>query len=101
LTIAETFQGKTTAKVAIASKDPQVILAGMGAYTAQWSIGAVSFTLFAYGSREDAESGVGFNRGRIFWNDEGPITVDICTAYAAAEGVEICTGQDSYTVDNR
>jgi hypothetical protein len=101
LKIASSYQGKSTAKIAVPSKDPQTILAAMGAYTAEWSIGADSWTLFAYGSADDASSGVGYNRGRLYWNNGGPITVDICTDYKEADGVEACSAQSHYTVTNR
>ncbi|MEW6223204.1 MAG: hypothetical protein AB1627_01105 [Chloroflexota bacterium] len=101
LQIAESYQGKTTAKIAIASKDPQEILAAMGAFTAEWSLGADSFTLFAYGSASDAAAG-SYNRGRLFWNNGGPITLDICTAYMdlGDGGPEICSEEQHFTVTN-
>ena len=101
LEIAESFEGKTTAKIAITSKDPQAILAGMGGYAAEWSTGADSFTVFAYGSANDYASGAGYNRGRIFWNNGGPITVDICTTISDLGGIDFCETETTYTVTNR
>ena len=101
LNVADSFQGKTTAKITIPSKDPRAILAAMGAYTAEWSIGADSFTAFAYGSADEYENGSAYNRGRIFWNDGGPITLDICTEWHDVEGIDSCTSQETFTVANR
>src|SRR5215217_4201804 len=79
LTVAKSFDGKTTAKIAIASRDPRQILSAMGAYTKEWSTGADSFTVLAFGAETDPESGAGYNRGRIYWNNGGEITVNLCT----------------------
>lgn len=98
--IAESYQGKTVVKIAVKSKDPDAIVSAMGASVYVWSTGADSFTVFAFGSKRDAEAG-GYNRGRIFWNNGGPITVDVCTAWAKVGGIDTCTDQDTYTVANR
>lgn len=84
LEVAESRQGKTVAKIIIPSKDPDTILGAMGASTTEWSIGADSFTLWAYGSRADAEES-GYSRGRIFWNNGGQIEVKVCTAISVVE----------------
>jgi hypothetical protein len=65
LDIAGSFNGKTTARIAIVSKDRRWILAAMGAHTAEWSIGADSFTLFAYSSANAYHAGGAYDRGRI------------------------------------
>jgi hypothetical protein len=101
LKLAKTFDGKTVARVAIASKDPQAILAAMAGYTAQWSTKADSFTLFAYGSQRDYKLGAGYTRGRIFWNDGGPITVDVCTRWEKVGKVDTCTDELHFTVENQ
>lgn len=99
LEIADDFQGKTTSKIAVTSKDPDAILAAMGAWAVEWSTGADSFTVFAYGSESDAELG-GYNRGVLFWNDGGPISVDICTAFTDLEGTDFCEQRRSLTLAN-
>jgi hypothetical protein len=101
LQLAKMSDGKTVARVAIASKDPQEILAGMGAYTAAHDTTAGSFTVFAFGSERDYKRGAGYNRGRIFWNNGGPITVDVCTAWEKPGNVDICTDELHFTVTNQ
>jgi len=101
LKVADSYDGKTTARIAITSKDPRTIVAAMGAYAAEWSAGADSFTVFAYGSESDYRDGGGYNRGRIFWNNGGPITVDVCTAFDDSQGVATCSKESSYMVTNR
>ena len=73
----------------------------MGAYTANWSTGSDSFTVLANGSKRDYGKGGDYNRGRIFWNNGGPITVEICTAWDDLEAIDICTEQEQFTVANR
>jgi len=99
--IADSPDGQTTAHIAIPSKDPQTILAAMGASMAERSVGAANFGVFAYGSREDYAGGVGWNRGRIYWNDGGAITVDICTEFETWSGIDVCVEESHFTVANR
>lgn len=101
LEVADSFEGKTVGRIAIASRDPAEILAAMGDYTRQWSSGADSFTVFAYAKVADYAAGAGYNRGRIFWNNGGPITVNICTAFMdLGDGMDFCEAEDEYTVTN-
>jgi hypothetical protein len=102
LDVADGFQGKTIARIAIASRSPADIVAAMGAYTREWSTGANSFTLFAYGDVGDYAAGARYNRGRVFWNDGGTITVNVCTEISQLEdGMDICDDEAEYTVANR
>lgn len=102
LEIADSFQGKSVVRIAIASRDPQAILAAMGDATRQWSIGANSFTVFAYAAAGDYAAGAGYNRGRIYWNDGGPITVNVCTSYIdLGDGIDFCDEESEYIVENQ
>lgn len=101
LDIASSYHGKTVGRIAIASQNPAEILAAMGEYTRLWSPGADSFTVFAYGALGDYAAGAPYNRGRIFWNNGGPITVNICTTFTrASDGIDSCDAEDEYTVAN-
>lgn len=101
LEVADSVQGKTVGRIAIASRDPAEILAAMGDYTRQWSTRADSFTVFAYAKAADYAEGAGYNRGRIFWNNGGPITVNICTAFMdLGDGMDFCEAEAEYTVAN-
>jgi hypothetical protein len=90
---------KWSAKIVIPSKDPNDILAGLGAYMREegWTD---SFIVFAYGWNDPSTEG-NYNRGRLLWNFRGPITVDICTEFTHVKGVEACTDQIEFTVSNR
>jgi hypothetical protein len=95
------FDGRTSDHIVISSKDPQAILAGLAAYATARGLGVGSFGLSAYGSRDVYDGGVGFNRGQIYWNDGGEITVDICTEYETWSGIEICVKESRYVVANQ
>lgn len=102
LEVADSFEGKTVGRIAIASRDPAEILAAMGEYTGRWSSSANSFTVFAYAKVTDYAAAAGYNRGRIFWNNGGPITVNICTAFMdLGDGMDFCEAEAEYTVANR
>ena len=101
LDLAKDANGHTVARIVVASKKPKAILAAMGAYTAKWSQKADSFTVFAYGSRKDYRNGAGYNRGRIYWNDGGPIEVKICTDWYKFEVPDACSEESTYIVENR
>jgi hypothetical protein len=90
---------KSSAKIVITSRDPNDILAGLGAYAMAegWTD---SFIVFAYGSNDRSIEG-NYNRGRLLWNLRGPITVDICTQFAEIDGVEVCTDQVEFTLPSR
>lgn len=100
LKIAESMDGKTTARIAVKSKDPEAILAAMGAFMSEWDAGARSFTVWAYGSARDARRG-GYNRGVLFYNNDGPVTIRVCTAFEKLEGVDFCTDEDEYVIPGR
>ena len=95
----DSVRAKSSAKIVIASRDPNDILAGLGAYTREWGL-TDSFVVLAYGSNDPSIAGR-FNRGRLAWKDRGPITIEICTAFAEIKGTEVCTDQMEFTVSNR
>lgn len=97
--LAKDFDGKTVARIIVPAKDPLEILAAMGSYTREWSVGADSFTVFAIGSETAAAEG-GYNRGRIFWNNGGPIDVQVCKAYVTIESLETCNDFIQLTLTN-
>lgn len=99
--VAKSRQGKTTVRIAVASQGPADILAAMGATARKWSTGADSFTVWAYATTTDYGAGAGYNRGMIFWNDRGEITVRICTAYSdIGDGMDFCDDEAEYLVQN-
>lgn len=99
--IATSSVGKTVGRIIVPSKDPLEILAAMGAYAREHSGASDSFTVFAFGSELDAQEG-GYNRGRIFWNNGGPIEVDVCTTFFdIGEGVEVCDEHVELTLENQ
>lgn len=58
--------------------------------------------MFAYASEADYRAGAGYNRGRLFWNNGGPIEVDICTEFAdLRDGIDFCSNEYTFTVENR
>lgn len=98
--VATSSVGKTLGRIIVPSKEPIEILAAMGAYARENSGASDSFTVFAFGSETDAQEG-GYNRGRIFWNNGGPIEVDVCTTFFdIGEGVEVCDEHVTMTLDN-
>ena len=97
--VADSVRRKSSAKIVVASKNPEDILAGLGAYMKVEGT-TDSFVVSAYGSNDRSIEGR-FNRGRLLWNFRGPITVEICTQFAEARGFEICTDQIEFTVSNR
>lgn len=99
--VAKSRLGKTTVRIAVASQDPTDILAAMGAAARKWSTGADSFTVWAYATTSDYGAGAGYNRGMIFWNERGEITVRICTAYSdIGDGMDFCDDEAEYLVQN-
>jgi hypothetical protein len=97
--VADSVRRKSSAKIVVASKNPEDILAGLGAYMKVEGT-TDSFVVSAYGSNDRSIEGR-FNRGRLLWNFRGPITVEICTQFAEVRGFEICTDQIEFTVSNR
>lgn len=102
LKIAESRHGKTIATIAVASKDPGDILAALGAFAVEWSTGADSFTVWAYSDAEAEDLG-GYNRGVLFWNNDGPIEVGICTNWYDLDdgGPEVCAEEQTFAVSQR
>jgi hypothetical protein len=102
LDVADSIERKTVGRIAISSKDPTAILAAIGDDARKWSSGAKSFTVFAYAAVGDYAAGAGYNRGRLYWNNGGEITVNICTAISVADdGMDFCDDEAVYAVANR
>jgi hypothetical protein len=102
LVIPDSKEGKTSAKIVIASKDPLQILAAIAAYTYERRGGVHSFTVFSWVTR----AGVSIDEysGRLYWNNDGPIAVDICTAWvkikASGGSIELCDTRTTLTLAN-
>lgn len=101
LQVADSFDGKTVARIAVNSRNPEEILRALGVVAREWSAGADSFSAWAYSSEKDYNEGAPFNRGMIFWNDGGEITLTICTDWEKVGGIDSCTESVDYAVKNK